>query len=57
MLNSLRVKNQESEFPFGSKRSHKIKLPPEGYVYGLAGKKDEEGAGTSKNKKRIKNFK
>ena len=48
MLNSLRVKIEESEFPFGSKRRHKNKLPPEGYVYGLEGKKDAEGAGTSK---------
>ena len=51
MLKSLKVRIKESERPVGTKRPNNIKLPPEGHVYGLEGKKDQEGAGISKNKK------
>ena len=45
---------EDLDFPIGSKRRYNIKLPPEGYVYGLESKKDLEGVGASKNKKGIK---
>ena len=48
MLKALRIK--ESERQVGTKRPNNIKLPPEDHVYGLEGKKDEEGASLSKNK-------
>ena len=54
MIKSIKQKIKDLDFPIGSKRRYNIKLPPEGYVYGLEGKKDQEGVGASKNKKGIK---
>ncbi len=50
MLKALKVRIKESDRPVGTKRPNHIKLPPEDHVYGLEGKKDEEGASLSKNK-------
>lgn len=50
MIKALKVRIKESDHPVGTKRPNKIKLPPEGHVYGLEGKKDQEGAGLSKDK-------
>ena len=49
MLQSLKVRIKESYRPVGTKHPNNIKLPPEGHVYGLEGKKDQEGAGFSKH--------
>ena len=54
MINSIKLKIKDLDFPIGSRRRYNIKLPPEGYVYGLESKKDLEGVGASKNKKGIK---
>ena len=48
MLKELKVRIKESDRPVGTKRPNHIKLPPEDHVYGLEGKKDPEGVGTSK---------
>ena len=48
MINALKTKIKESERPVSTKRPNSIRLPPEGHVYGLEGKKDSEGVGTSK---------
>ena len=48
MIETLKIRIKESERPIGVKRSSKIKLPPEDHVYGLEGRKDPEGVGTSK---------
>ena len=50
MLRTLQVRIKESDRPVGTKRPNHIKLPPEGHVYGLEGKKDKEGAGIGKKK-------
>ena len=47
MINALKTRIRESDRPVGTKRPNLIKLPPEGHVYGLEGKKDPEGVGTS----------
>ena len=49
MINALKTRIRESDRPVGTKRPNLIKLPPEGHVYGLEGKKDQEGAGLCKN--------
>jgi hypothetical protein len=49
MINALKTRIRESDRPVGTKRPNLIKLPPEGHVYGLEGRKDPEGVGTSKN--------
>lgn len=48
MLRTLKVRIKESDHPVGTKRPSNIKLPPEDHVYGLEGKKDQEGAGICK---------
>ena len=48
MLQSLKVRIKESYRPVGTKRPNHIKLPPQEHVYGLEGKKDQEGASLSK---------
>ena len=48
MINALKTRIRESDRPVGTKRPNLIRLPPEGHVYGLEGKKDPEGVGTSK---------
>ena len=48
MINALKTRIRESDRPVGTKRPNLIKLPPEGHVYGLEGKKEPEGVGTSK---------
>ena len=50
MLRTQQVRLKESDRPVGIKRHNHIKLPPEGHVYGLEGKKDKEGAGIGKKK-------
>ena len=50
MLNALKVRIKESDRPVGTKRPNNMKLPPENHVYGLEGKKDQEGASLSKKK-------
>ena len=47
MINALKTRIRESDRPVGTKRPNLMKLPPEGHVYGLEGKKDPEGVGTS----------
>jgi hypothetical protein len=46
MINALKTRIRESDRPVGTKRPNLIKLPPEGHVYGLEGRKDPEGVGT-----------
>ena len=48
MLETLKIRIKESERPVGVKRSTKMKLPPEDYVYGFKPKSDPEGVDTSK---------
>jgi len=50
MLQSLKVRIKESYRPVGTKRPNHMKLPPQDHVYGLEGKKDNEGASLSKKK-------
>ena len=50
----LKIRIKESDRPVGTKKPSNIKLPPEGHVYGLEGKKDKEGAGISKFNKKLK---
>ena len=47
MINALKTRIKESDRPVGTKRPNLMRLPPEGHVYGLEGKKDPEGVGTS----------
>ena len=47
MINALKTRIRESDRPAGTKRPSLIKLPPEGHVYGLEGKKEPEGVGAS----------
>ena len=47
MINALKTRIRESDRPVGTKRPNLIKLPGEGHVYGLEGRKDPEGVGTS----------
>ena len=47
MINALKTRIRESDRPVGTKRPNLIKLPPEGHVYGLEGRKDPEGVDTS----------
>ena len=54
MIRALKIRIRESERPVGTKNPSNIKLPPEGHVYGLEGKKDKEGAGISKFNKHLK---
>lgn len=49
-MKKLKIRIKESEHPIGVKRSSNLQVPPEGHVYGLEGKKDQEGVGASKNK-------
>ena len=44
----LKIRIKESERPVGVKKSTKMKLPPEDYVYGFKPKSDPEGVDTSK---------
>ena len=46
MINALKTRIRESDRPV-TKRPNLIKLPAEGHVYGLEGRKDPEGVGTS----------
>ena len=46
-LKQLKIRIKEADHPVGTKRPNLIKLPPEGHVYGLEGRKDPEGVGTS----------
>ena len=55
MLKALKVRIKESDRPVGTKRPNHMKLPSEDHVYGLEGKKDQEGASLSKNKFITKN--
>lgn len=48
MIRALKIRIKESDRHVGEKKPSNIKLPPEGHVYGLEGKKDKEGAGISK---------
>jgi hypothetical protein len=54
MIRALKIRIKESDRPVGTKKPSNIKLPPEGHVYGLEGKKDKEGAGISKFNKQLK---
>ena len=47
MINALKTHIRESDRPVGTKRPSLIKLPGEEHVYGLEGRKDPEGVGTS----------
>ena len=47
MINALKTRIRESDRPVGTKHPNLIKLPAEGHVYGLEGRKDPEGVGTS----------
>lgn len=51
MIEALKTRIRESDHPVGTKRPSHIKLPPEGHVYGLEGKKDKEGVSVGKQQK------
>ena len=50
MLRELKIRIRESDRPVGTKKPSRMKLPPEGHVYGLESKHDAEGVGVSKSK-------